>query len=156
MEEAFAFNRSLANIDAISRGFGTELCTREFGFRGRNLKQAFHQALRSAMRRRSVDFPVVWTATDCVRMDFHQSFPQALRSAMRRRSLDFPIVWSATASDFSTVIPASFTQSDIAAEVLISLLFEVRLRCVVWTEGQKKSCTRANVEAKDERILREF
>jgi hypothetical protein len=59
VEEAFAFNRSLANLDAISRGFGTELCTREFGFRGRNLKQAFHQALRSAMRRRSVDFSVV-------------------------------------------------------------------------------------------------
>jgi hypothetical protein len=55
VDEAFAFNRSSANLDAISRGFGT----REFGFRGRNLKQAFHQALRSAMRRGSVDFPVV-------------------------------------------------------------------------------------------------
>jgi len=32
VEEAFAFNRSLANIDAISRGFGTELCTRELVF----------------------------------------------------------------------------------------------------------------------------
>ncbi len=59
VDKAFTFNHSLANLDAISRGFGTELCTREFGFRGRNLTQAFHQALRSAMRHRSVDFPVV-------------------------------------------------------------------------------------------------
>jgi hypothetical protein len=29
VDEAFAFNRSSANLDAISRGFGTELCAQE-------------------------------------------------------------------------------------------------------------------------------